>query len=394
MPDDVVISCYGSAGDVLPLIPVAAALKATSLRVTWMVNFECAPLLRLAGERVAVFKPLPTAGFASDPLVMTTRFHGWASWRRALDRYVAPTFVDDLTVACRWLERVRPLFVIAVGVNPIIRAACVRADVECISLSFSPQHAFMGDRGRSLARLTRARVGEALNLADESDVTRILWGGLPTAVLIDPVFVNTLEGPPEASITGYPYFDGCYANDLEATQARRYVGSSRRPVIACSLGSIASTNSEQVVSDVVAATAANSCNLLLMTPFPLTSSLGEHVVTAPLLPLSGLDIGLRAVIHHGGLGTSIGVSRLGIPSVVVPRAFDQPYNAAALERLGVATVATPQQPITDALGDLLSSPSYSSHARVLRDRIVAPDEAVRRILQLLPISGPAETTSV
>jgi rhamnosyltransferase subunit B len=49
---------------------------------------------------------------------------------------------------------------------------------------------------------------------------------------------------------------------------------------------------------------------------------------------------LRAsvVIHHGGIGTSSEALRAGRPMLVVPHGFDQPDNAARLQRLGVAEI--------------------------------------------------------
>jgi UDP:flavonoid glycosyltransferase YjiC (YdhE family) len=46
-------------------------------------------------------------------------------------------------------------------------------------------------------------------------------------------------------------------------------------------------------------------------------------------------------VHHGGIGTLSQALAAGIPQLVMPRGFDQPENAATLERLGVgATLST------------------------------------------------------
>ena len=44
------------------------------------------------------------------------------------------------------------------------------------------------------------------------------------------------------------------------------------------------------------------------------------------------------IVHHGGIGTSSEALRSGHPMLVVPHGFDQPDNAARLQRLGVAEV--------------------------------------------------------
>ena len=40
------------------------------------------------------------------------------------------------------------------------------------------------------------------------------------------------------------------------------------------------------------------------------------------------------MVHHGGVGTTSQGLRAGIPTLIVPFAFDQPDNAAHAERLG------------------------------------------------------------
>ncbi len=42
------------------------------------------------------------------------------------------------------------------------------------------------------------------------------------------------------------------------------------------------------------------------------------------------------MVHHGGVGTTSEGLRAGIPTLIVPFAFDQPDNAAHAARLGVS----------------------------------------------------------
>jgi len=53
------------------------------------------------------------------------------------------------------------------------------------------------------------------------------------------------------------------------------------------------------------------------------------------LPFAQIFPRCRAVVHHGGIGTSAQALAAGLPQLVVPRAHDQPDNARRLERLGV-----------------------------------------------------------
>ena len=55
----------------------------------------------------------------------------------------------------------------------------------------------------------------------------------------------------------------------------------------------------------------------------------DFVDLAALLPQS------RALIHHGGIGTSAQAMRAGVPQLVVPDRFDQPDNAVRVAGLGL-----------------------------------------------------------
>lgn len=67
----------------------------------------------------------------------------------------------------------------------------------------------------------------------------------------------------------------------------------------------------------------------------------------------------RAIIHHGGIGTTAKAIAAGRPQLVIPRAHDQPDNAARVERLGLGLrlpfgSCAPRK-VSDALTRLLSS---------------------------------------
>ncbi|UGT42768.1 glycosyltransferase [Nocardia yamanashiensis] len=79
-----------------------------------------------------------------------------------------------------------------------------------------------------------------------------------------------------------------------------------------------------------------------------------------------------AVVHHGGAGTTAAVAASGTPQVVVPQMFDQYYWAAQVERLGVGVAHAPGQPSAESLTAALSralTPQIGSAARTLGPRI-------------------------
>ncbi|HTB64177.1 MAG TPA: nucleotide disphospho-sugar-binding domain-containing protein [Opitutales bacterium] len=61
-----------------------------------------------------------------------------------------------------------------------------------------------------------------------------------------------------------------------------------------------------------------------------------NFLSARSMPFSQIFPRCRAVVHHGGIGTSAQALAEGVPQLIVPLAHDQPDNARRLERLGVA----------------------------------------------------------
>ena len=64
-------------------------------------------------------------------------------------------------------------------------------------------------------------------------------------------------------------------------------------------------------------------------------SLPENALLAPETPHSWLFQRVAVVIHHGGVGTTASALRAGVPAIVVPHNFDQPFWAQRARELGV-----------------------------------------------------------
>lgn len=103
---------------------------------------------------------------------------------------------------------------------------------------------------------------------------------------------------------------------------------------------------------------------------------GEGVIAAAYARHDALFPLVDLVVHHAGIGTSAAVLKAGIPSVVIPFTHDQPDNARRLRRLGLAAVIRPRSRDSDrfssALGAAISaadSPDIRSNAKQFAKRI-------------------------
>ena len=67
---------------------------------------------------------------------------------------------------------------------------------------------------------------------------------------------------------------------------------------------------------------------------PLPPSLRGRVQIIPYAPYGDLFPQMDAVVHQGGVGTTQAACYYGVPSLIVPRGFDQFENAAHIQREG------------------------------------------------------------
>ncbi|CDX41200.1 Glycosyl transferase, UDP-glucuronosyltransferase [Mesorhizobium plurifarium] len=83
---------------------------------------------------------------------------------------------------------------------------------------------------------------------------------------------------------------------------------------------------------------------------------------------------VAAVIHHGGAGTTIAAARAGAPQVVVPQIGDQPYWARRVAELGIGAAhdgAVPTVASLSAALEMALAPKVPARARALAGKIRA-----------------------
>jgi UDP:flavonoid glycosyltransferase YjiC (YdhE family) len=91
---------------------------------------------------------------------------------------------------------------------------------------------------------------------------------------------------------------------------------------------------------------------------------------------------MRAVVHHGGAGTTGAALRSGAPSVVVPLGFDQPFWGRRVAALGVGPEPLSRRGLTagrlaDAIGRAVGDDGIRERAAALGAALRAEDGAVR-----------------
>lgn len=94
----------------------------------------------------------------------------------------------------------------------------------------------------------------------------------------------------------------------------------------------------------------------------------------------------RAVVHHGGAGTTAAGMRAGVPTLILWVTADQPIWAAQVKRLGVGSArrftGTTTESLVAQLGRILA-PQYITRAREIAAQMTEPGESVGTTADLL-----------
>ncbi len=98
---------------------------------------------------------------------------------------------------------------------------------------------------------------------------------------------------------------------------------------------------------------------------------------------------VAAVVHHGGAGTTTTAARAGAPQLVVPQIADQPYWAGRVAELGIGAAHDGPVPTTESLSAALSTalaPQTRARARAVAGAIRTDGAAVAARMLLDAVS--------
>ena len=112
----------------------------------------------------------------------------------------------------------------------------------------------------------------------------------------------------------------------------------------------------------------------------------DHVKLVGPLSFSTILPQCRAVVHHGGAGTTAAGLRAGLPTLILWDVADQPLWAAQVKRLKVGTARrltkTTRESLTSDVRAILA-PEYAARARRIATQMTAPGAAATAAADLL-----------
>jgi rhamnosyltransferase subunit B len=191
------------------------------------------------------------------------------------------------------------------------------------------------------------------------------------------------DWPPQTRVTGFPFYD---RRDRPGDEGRldqtllKFLEAGEPPVV-FTLGSSAVYVAGDFYEQSVEAARAAGVRALLLTgePWNRPAELHEGVASFDYAPYGELLPRARAVVHQGGIGTTAQGLRAGVPALVVPFSHDQFDNGSRVARVGAGRVL-PRSKYNAAsaakeLRALLSDESYTTRAAEIGRQIRAEDGA-------------------
>jgi len=114
----------------------------------------------------------------------------------------------------------------------------------------------------------------------------------------------------------------------------------------------------------------------------LLGPLPPNVRTVGWLPLHTLLAGCTALVHQGGVGTTLSALAMGVPQLIMPTDFDHFINADAVVERGLGLRAAVDEVNADRLTALAEDPALAKAAAEVRNEIEAQPAPVDVITRL------------
>ena len=174
------------------------------------------------------------------------------------------------------------------------------------------------------------------------------------------------DWPPQTEITGFCFYDGQHEAQIPDELAR-FLDNGAPPIL-FTLGSSAVWVAQDFFRQSIEAAKRldRRAVLLIGDERNAPATLPEEVIVVDYLPYQTIMPRACAVVHHGGVGTTSHGLLAGVPTLIVPFAFDQSDNAEHARKVGTSRTLYRQNylapRVARELGELLQQPRYAQRA--------------------------------
>lgn len=389
---NITILTYGSRGDVQPFLPLSCGLMARGHGVNLAAPSRFKELVEgygiqfvpLAGEPEELSRQMNNAGF--NPVAMIRDF-----MQHAIG--IGADVIRQVEEASKDADLIIHTFAHAVGAHTLAREMYI----PDIHIQTFPMFTPTGDYPNvTLPDFKLRMVNRFTHLVSQ----KIAWwisvfgyeqvcrrGGLARRKLYFPFDKDPLRPPtpilcawspsilPPSSdwssnvhVTGYFFFDS-NTGYQPPFELQNFLNKGAPP-ICISFGSMVNRDADRIDKIVdEALTLTNNRGIVLSGWSDVEHRVSDNVLYLNAVPHDWLLPQCRAIVHHGGAGTTSAGLRSGIPNIVVPFTADQPFWGRRVH----ATGAGPRPILVKKL----------SVEKLIRAILEAEDEAVRTRAQAI-----------
>jgi sterol 3beta-glucosyltransferase len=211
---------------------------------------------------------------------------------------------------------------------------------------------------------------------------------MPTLYCYSPHVIPTPADWPATTVaTGYWFLD-LQTNWQPPAELVDFLNAGEPPVY-IGFGSIAGTDPEGKARAVLAALEQSGQRGILASGWGglKADTLPEHVFMIEQAPHDWLFPRVKAVVHHGGAGTTAAGLRAGKPTIICPFFGDQPFWGQRVYELGTGPKPIPQKKLTamalaDAIRTAVTSQDMRLRAALVGEKIRDEDGVATAVATL------------
>lgn len=401
------ISAAGSWGDVLPFVPIAHEMRSRGHEVEFVVPTEFHD--RLEREGLAA----RSAGWEIGPSELASLGHDWSRangipMMRAVMRELIIPRLHEAHAALDAAAREADLLACHVNqvMAPIVSArsrvpyaalslfAMAVPTTEGLASSPVPQlpgplrrvgnRAFVGLGLRAMGRLLSDREFNAFRngLGLKPRRSYFMTAALEAdqyLALVPPSFVpRPTDWPSHAQLTGFCVWNGS-TTERVPEEVQAFLDAGEAPVLV-TMGSATSAGFTALLSSIAAELDARGVRglFLIGDGEVLHGPMADRPGVAAFAPLDAVLPRCRAVVHHGGYGTTAAVLLAGLPAVTVSPMPDQLWYGRRTAALGAGVALSWRQRrrVGAGLDAILHEESYAL-AAARYGAAMAKDDGIR-----------------
>jgi vancomycin aglycone glucosyltransferase len=371
----IVLAGYGSRGDVEPCAVVGRELLRRGHDVSIAVPPNLFGLVQSAGLTAVSYGPdsEQQLNTATDYIVGNMK-NPYGGLPEAAER-VAQIWVDKGTVLAS-LAAEADLLVTGMNEQRLAANIAEHHHIPLVALHFFPSRIQPSNELKSmLVKVSEDPLRGSLGLPEAPE---------PTAALLEIQAYDErcLPGEPaDWAEPGKP-FVGALSLESPADADDEVLSwiADGTPPIYFGLGSTPISPPADIVAMIIAAAAQLGERLLVCAgPNDLSEfDHFDHVKFVGAVSHAAILPECRAVIHHGGAGTTAAAMRAGVPSLILWLWLDQPVWAAGVQQLKIGSGrrfldATEQSLVADLTSIL--APEYLTQARMIAAEMISPHES-------------------